>query len=134
VNWKKIIKSEYLLSVALTHTSYTNENGGEHYQRLEFLGDSCLDLLSAVQLMEKNPTQREGFLSQARADLVCTKRLAKLARDLNLNNDVRIGRGSSGIQNNDGLLADVMEALVGAAFTEGGLNSAKNMAVSLGIL
>ena len=111
-----------LLEEALTHTSFAYENGGNHNERLEFLGDSVLQVSATLVLFERFPLEREGVLSRYRARLVSTEHLAKLAKAWGLNDRVRLGKGeeASGGRNKDRLLAGVFEAVLGAIFIDAG--------------
>ncbi len=117
-----------LLRLALTHPSYAHEHpheGGEshHNQRLEFLGDAVLDFLVAAWLYERFPDLPEGTLTRLRATLVCTESLARLARDLEVGQALRLGRGEEehGGRDRDANLCDAMEALSGALYLDAGL-------------
>lgn len=111
-----------LLEEALTHTSFAYENGGNHNERLEFLGDSVLQVAATLVLFNRFPMDREGALSRYRARLVSTEHLAKLAKDWKLDERVRLGKGeeSSGGRNKERLLAGVFEAVLGAIFMDAG--------------
>ncbi|HOU12198.1 MAG TPA: ribonuclease III [Anaerolineae bacterium] len=120
-----------LLELALTHPSYAHEHpeaGGEehHNQRLEFLGDAVLDFLVAAWLYRTYPDFSEGPLTRLRATLVCTTTLAALAQRLGLGDALRLGRGEeeSGGNARAANLCDALEALVGALYLDGGLESA----------
>lgn len=118
-----------LLKQAITHTSYTNEqkiNKQKHYERLEFLGDAVLELLSSRFLFETYPDKPEGQLTKMRASMVCEPSLAFCARDLELGKFLLLGKGeeSSGGRDRDSIVADVMEAVIGAIFLDGGLEKA----------
>lgn len=123
-----------VLDMALTHSSYANQLGLSHNERLEFLGDSVLDLLCAEFLMARHPGEREGFMSQRRAELVRMCALAARARSLSLGTVLLVGKGGDYLRNMDSVLADVMEAVVGAAFYDGGLDAARQVAHSAEIL
>ena len=119
-----------LLTLALTHPSYAHEHpeeGGEehHNQRLEFLGDAVLDFLVAAWLFEQHPDFSEGPLTRLRATLVCTASLARLAVDLGVDAALRLGHGEeeSGGRKRPANLCDALEALVGALYLDGGLES-----------
>lgn len=128
-------RDQSLLATALRHSSWCNENRpSESNERLEFLGDSVLDLLTAHQLYQLHPQQREGFLSEERAKRVRTESLAAAARRFSLNQLLYLGKGSQALRNQDSVLADFMEALIGAAYMDGGLNPARNIAKRVGIL
>lgn len=125
-----------LLLQAFQHTSWCNEQTSrcEPNERLEFLGDSVLDLLSAEFLMSKYPDEREGILSQARAGLVKKDALAWRARELELGPLLLVGRGAEYLRDIPGVLADTMEALIGAAYRDGGLQVARQVAMAAGVL
>lgn len=116
-------KPEHLLT-ALTHSSYANEHGQtlESNERLEFLGDAVLELAVSECLFHRYPDAHEGQLTRIRSRLVKEKTLAVLARDLGLDRAILLGRGeeSQGGRERDSLLADAMEALLGAAFLDAG--------------
>ncbi len=111
-------KSPSLLTEALTHSSYGNEHKTKHNERLEFLGDSVLDLLTADWLMAMHPNEREGFMSQRRAELVRASALAERAKEIGLDKALIVNGKDSYLRNVEGVLADAMEALVGALFVD----------------
>ena len=124
-------KNKNLLLEALTHSSYTNEmriNKRNHYERLEFLGDAVLELLSSEFLFEKFPDVPEGGLSKKRASMVCEQSLAICARSMNLGDYLFFGKGedAAGGRNKDSILADVTEAILGAIYLDGGLEKARD--------
>lgn len=113
-----------LLQLALTHRSFAYESGGlPTNERLEFLGDSVLGLIITQELYSKYPELDESRLSPLRSGVVNTKALAVIARELSLGDYVRIGKGeeSSGGRDKNSILADSLEALVGAIYMEHGL-------------
>jgi ribonuclease-3 len=115
------------LEEALTHRSWVNEHpGARDYQRLEFLGDAVLGLCVSQMLHERLPDATEGRLTRLRAALVNTHALAAFAADVDLGRFVRFGRGTlaSGDAARDKVLADVVEALIGALYLDGGLEAA----------
>lgn len=114
-----------LLQTALTHASYAHENGVEHNERLEFLGDAVLQMATTLLLMERFPTAREGELSRLRARLVNTRTLASVAREIGLPDALRLGVGeeASGGRTRTSILADALEALLGAVHLEAGLET-----------
>lgn len=119
-----------LLELALTHRSWANEKGvPEHYERLEFLGDSVLGLISAEWLYVRHPELPEGELSKLKAQIVSRPALAQNAEDLDLGSVLRIGVGEdrSGGRTKASLLADSMEAVFGALFLDGGLEAARKI-------
>jgi len=119
--------AEDLLQRALTHRSWTAEHPSAlHNERLEFLGDAVLDLVVTAALHELDPGASEGVLSRRRAALVREESLARAARQVGIGSELRLGRGesTSGGADKDSLLADALEALVGAAFLSGGYEPA----------
>lgn len=123
-------KNKELLLEAITHSSYSNEmriNRRNHYERLEFLGDSVLELLSSEFLFDKYPTVPEGGLSKKRAAMVCEPSLAICARNMNLGDYIFFGKGEdmAGGREKDSILADVTEAVLGAIYLDGGLDNAR---------
>jgi ribonuclease-3 len=113
-----------LLQRALTHRSYINEHPAavEDNERLEFLGDACLDMTSAAWLYQRFPELDEGELTRLRSSLVRTEALAEFARELHLGEVVLLGKGeaASGGRERMALLCDVFEAFVGAIYLDGG--------------
>jgi ribonuclease-3 len=123
-----------LLELALTHSSYAYENGKlPDNERLEFLGDSVLGFLVTGHLFHENLTLDEGSLSRLRSATVSAKTLAIAAAQIGLGEFVRLGKGelATGGQTKTNILADTFEALIGAAFLSGGLDSAKVIIDSL---
>jgi len=123
-------RDESLLKQAITHSSFTNEqkiNKARHYERLEFLGDAVLELVSSEFLFRENPNLPEGQLTKMRASMVCEPALAFCAKDLELGKFMRLGKGeeSSGGRNRDSITSDAMEALIGAIYLDGGMDEAK---------
>lgn len=119
-----------LLKQALTHSSCTNEqkiNKQKHYERLEFLGDAVLELVSSEFLFSAHPEMSEGQLSKTRASMVCEPSLAFCARDIDLGKFIRLGKGEevTGGRYRDSIISDVMEAVIGAIFLDGGMEPAK---------
>ncbi len=116
--------SAALLEQALTHRSYANEHGGlPTNERLEFLGDSVLGLVVTDALYTAHPDLPEGQLAKLRAGVVNTRALAGVARTLGLGRWMRLGRGeeTTGGRDKNSLLADTMEAVLGAVYLERGL-------------
>lgn len=112
-----------LLERALTHRSYS----ADHYERLEFLGDSVLGLAISSLLYERLSRQPEGDLSRIRANLVKQDTLAGLATGLGLSQVLRLGEGElrSGGPKRPSILADVLEALIGAVYLDAGFATAE---------
>jgi ribonuclease-3 len=114
-----------LLQRALTHRSFINEHPEaiEDNERLEFLGDATLDFVAASWLYNRYPEMDEGDLTRLRSSLVRTEQLAEFARELNLGEGLRIGRGeeTSGGRDRPALLCDAFEAVIGAIYLDVGL-------------
>ena len=118
-----------LLENALTHSSYANEQragGLKSNERLEFLGDSVLGMVTAVYLFHKQ-TGPEGELTKLRAALVCEKALFSYARELELGKYLRLGKGEArtGGAERPSILADAFEAVTAAIFLDGGMEAAR---------
>ena len=118
-----------LLERALTHRSYAYEQGGlPTNERLEFLGDSVLGLVVTEHLFSSYPELSEGQLAKLRAAVVNSRALADVARQLDLGRLIRLGRGeeTTGGRDKSSILADTMEALIGAVFVEHGIDKARD--------
>ena len=118
-----------LLFEAVCHRSYANEQldaGASDNERLEFLGDAVLDLIVSQELYLAYPSRQEGELTRIRAEVVAEPSLAAMARSLDLGLSLLLGRGerSSGGSDRPSLLANTLEALLGAVFLDGGLTAA----------
>ncbi len=114
-----------LLQEAMTHRSFANEaaaHGFADYERLEFLGDAVLDLVVSHCLLRDFPDFNEGDLTRLRAEVVAEPSLARLARQIDLQGCLLLGRGEerSGGRTRDSLQSDALEALFGAVFSDGG--------------
>ncbi len=120
-----------LLNKALTHKSYANEKSKtlKHNERLEFLGDSVLDILVSDYLVKKFSDFAEGTLSKIRASVVNESCLAEMARKIDLGGYLLLGKGEdlSGGRQKPSILADAFEALAGAIFRDGGLQAASGV-------
>jgi len=116
---------EELLIQALTHRSA----GVSNNERLEFLGDALIGFIIAEALWERFPKADEGTLSRMRASLVKRESLARLARDLKLGDSLRLGTGElrTGGHARDSILADALEAVLGAVYLDGGLLPARKL-------
>lgn len=122
-------KKKELLQQALTHSSFANEqkiNKSRDYERLEFLGDAVLELVSSDFLFHTNPDMSEGKLTRLRASMVCEPALAYCARDLELHEYIRLGKGEemTGGRHRDSIISDVMEAVIGSLYLDGGFQAA----------
>jgi ribonuclease-3 len=123
-----------LLSLALTHRSFAYENGAiPHNERLEFLGDSVLGQAVTVRLYTRHPDLDEGSLAKRRASVVSTVALAEVARRIGLGDHVRLGRGEilTGGRDKDSILADTMEAVIGATYLSAGPDAATGLVLRL---
>lgn len=123
-------RNKALLKQALTHSSYTNEqriNRAKNYERLEFLGDAVLELVTSDFLFRGSPDIPEGELTKLRASMVCEPSLAFCARDLELGQFILLGRGeeATGGRERDSIISDVMEAVIGAVYLDGGMEPAR---------
>ena len=123
-------KNTDLLKQALTHSSFANEqkiNKLKDYERLEFLGDAVLELVSSEFLFRENPMMPEGQLTKLRASMVCEPALAYCAKDIDLGTYILLGKGeeATGGRQRDSITSDVMEAVIGAIFLDGGIEEAK---------
>lgn len=119
-----------LLKQAMTHSSFTNEqriNRGKNYERLEFLGDAVLELVTSEFLFKTYDSVTEGELTKMRASMVCEQSLALCARDLELGRFMLFGKGeeSTGGRSRDSIISDAMEAVIGAIYLDGGMGPAK---------
>lgn len=120
-------KNTKLLRQALTHSSFKRENevyeNGEpadDNERLEFLGDAILDLVIGDILFKNMPNEKEGNLSKIRAGIVCEESLAKISETLKISQSIILGRGElkSGGRNKSSILADAVEAIIGAIYLD----------------
>ncbi len=129
-------KKQELLREALTHTSYSNENRKSRTkstakdsmdnERLEFLGDSVLNLSITTFLFKKNKNLAEGDLSRIRSTIVCEKSLRLAADSIGLSKYILLGKGEeqTGGRNRDSIISDAMEALIGAIYLDSGFAEA----------
>jgi len=118
-------KNPALLKKALTHSSYANEsirNADASNERLEFLGDSLLGMAVALIIYNKKPSLSEGQMTKFRAELVCERSLAVLAKELDLGAYMLLGRGeeNGGGRSRPSILSDAFEAIIGAMYLDGG--------------
>ena len=121
-----------LLDNALTHRSYANENrskGSQSNERLEFLGDSVLGMVTADYLYRTHPDLPEGDLTRTRAALVCEESLVEVARAWDLGKYLKLGRGESagGGRSRPSIQADAVEAVLAAVYLDGGIGSARKI-------
>lgn len=119
-----------LLQQALTHSSYANEKRMKKHsdnERLEFLGDAVLEIISSEYLYHQFPDLQEGELTKMRASLVCEQTLANCTRQMQLGDYLLLGRGEdhTGGRKRSSILSDALEAVIGAIYLDGGFASAK---------
>ena len=118
-----------LLESALTHRSYSFENGGTDNERLEYLGDSILNACTTALLVDRFPSVPEGPLSRLRSRLVNTSHLASIGLDIGLGAALQLGRGeeATGGRTRESVLADATEALIGAVFIDAGFECCRKI-------
>ena len=124
-----VFQNKKLLTQAMTHSSYANEmriNKYGDYERLEFLGDAVLEFVSSDFLYRGRQETAEGDLTKLRASMVCEPALAYCAREFGLEQYIYLGKGeeATGGRNRDSIVSDVMEALIGAIYLDGGIEEA----------
>ncbi len=129
-------KNSALMQEALTHKSFSNEQGNgtlPNNERLEFLGDAVLSLLVSQYVFREYPRFSEGDLTRLRAEVVSEKGLVTVARQLDLGAFLLLGKGEerSGGRKKNSLLANTLEALLGAVFCDGGFEAVRAMAEDL---
>lgn len=123
-------QNKSLFQQAIMHSSYANErhlNKLECNERLEFLGDAVLELVSSEFLYEKHPEMPEGNMTKTRASMVCEPTLAYCAGDISLGDFLLLGKGEeiTGGRKRDSVVSDALEALIGAIYLDGGFTNAK---------
>lgn len=124
-----VFQNKKLVKEALTHSSFSNEqkiNKYKNYERLEFLGDAVLELLSSRFIYGTYPEMSEGQMTRLRSTMVCEAALAFCARDISLGKYILLGKGeeATGGRERDSILSDVMEAVIGAIYLDGGIEKA----------
>jgi len=127
---------EALLRKALTHSSYIKEKDegcDKNNERLEFLGDAFFDAVISEELYKRPGNMEEGRLTKLRALIVCEKSLAYHGRQIGIGGHMLIGKGEEyiGGRQRDALLADALEAVIGAVFLDGGYDAAKDVVLKL---
>ena len=123
-------KNKALIGTAMTHSSYANENkrsGVQNYERLEFLGDAILGFITAEYLF-CNRKNTEGELTKMRAALVCEPNLARVAEKLNIGRFILLGKGEEQSKGRErqSILADIVEAIIGAIYIDGGIDDVRS--------
>ncbi|MDO5715577.1 MAG: ribonuclease III [Tissierellia bacterium] len=129
-------KNQKFLDIALTHSSYVNEHNMKYSQsneRLEFLGDSIIGFVIAEYLFLEMKENREGLLSKIRAQLVNEHTLSLLANKIGLGKFIRFGRGEakSGGSYRSSILADALEALIGAVYLDSSYEETRQVVLHL---
>ncbi len=138
VNYRKLeqsigyrFKKKALLELAVTHPSfrYEDKDATDDNQRLEYLGDAVLSLISAEHLFTNNPDAREGDMSKLRSRLTQDRKLAKIGAKIGISEFLRLGRGEeqNGGAQRASNLADAVEAIIGAAWVDGGARAANKI-------
>lgn len=125
-----VFHNKDLLCQAMTHSSFANEHkhaGVRDNERLEFLGDAVLEIVSSEFLFQSYPEMAEGEMTKLRASIVCEPTLALCTREISLSDYLLLGKGEerTGGRNRDSIVSDAMEALIGAIYLDGGFASAK---------
>jgi ribonuclease-3 len=125
-----VFRNKALLVSAITHTSFTGEDGNEleDFERLEFLGDSVLGLVITEMLFKKYRRKREGELTKFKSAAVSRKALVRVARELWIGGEIRLGPSeeADGGRSKDSILADILESIIGALYLDGGLEPARD--------
>ena len=121
-----------LLTMALTHSSYANENKTQSYERLEFLGDSILSFVVSTQLYTSNANIPEGEMSKLRASIVCERSLDERAKKLDFGKYLFLSKGEelTGGRTRVSILADVFEAVLAAIYLDSGYDEAEKFVLS----
>lgn len=124
-------KAEGLLRQALTHSSYANEKHMKKHsdnERLEFLGDAVLEIVSSEYLYKNYPKMPEGDLTKFRASIVCEPTLALCTREMDLGKYLYLGKGENltGGRKRKSILSDALESVIGAIYLDGGFEEAKS--------
>lgn len=124
---KNLFKNKNLLTQALTHKSWVNEHPGdrESNERLEFLGDAVLEFIVSKDIYLKFPEKEEGYLTALRASLVNTKNLFSIAKKIEIGSEIFLSKGEEegGGRENPSLLADTVEAIIGALYLDCGIET-----------
>ncbi len=122
-------RDKRLLHTALSHTSYVNElkSGEPSNERLEFLGDSILGMITADYLYRQYPDMPEGNMTKLRAELVCEKSLARVGNEIGLGEYLLLGKGEElcGGRERPSIIADAVEAVIAAMYLDGGRKTVK---------
>lgn len=130
-NIQYVFKDKELLKKAMSHSSFTNEmkrRGVESYERLEFLGDAVLELITSEFIYNQYKSSHEGDMTKLRASIVCEFTLSDTSRKLKLGDYVLLGRGEAktGGSDRNSILCDLFESVLGAIYLDGGMEPAKD--------
>ena len=124
-----LFKNKDLLKQALTHRSWVNENSDNKgtNERLEFLGDAILEFIVSKEIYSRFPNEEEGYLTALRSNLVNTKNLSEVAKKLEIGDIINLSKGEEdgGGRTNSSLLADTVEAIIGALFIDQGIEASE---------
>lgn len=128
-------KDKTLFKQALTHSSYANEHrheGLKDNERLEFLGDAVLEIISSEYLFYNYPDMAEGEMTKLRASIVCEPTLALCTHEISLGSYLFLGKGEerTGGRNRDSIVSDAMESVIGAIYLDGGFANAKEFVLN----
>lgn len=133
INYK--FNNTHMIIEAITHSSYANESKNKNIrynERLEFLGDSALGLTISEYIFEKYKHLPEGELTKMRASVVCEASLARQARNIGLGQYLLLGKGEelTGGRDRESILADALEALIGAIYIDGGIEESRKFVLN----
>lgn len=118
------LENSPLIDIALTHTSYANEHNTISYERLEYLGDAVLELVTS-EYIYRNTSFEEGEMSRLRSLYVCENALYEYSKKINLSAYIKLGNGIK--EANKTVIADVFEAVIGVIYLENGINKVKSL-------
>lgn len=128
-------KDKDLLETAVTHSSFKREHPEVRHdnERLEFIGDGVLDAIIGTRLFRIMPDEQEGTLTKLRSLIVCERSLSRAGRELELNRYLKLGTGErhTGGDNKDSIIADAMEAVIGAMFLDSGYDKTNEMVLEI---
>ena len=126
-------KDKKLLDIAITHSSYAHENNIDYYnERIEYLGDAVLELIASEFIYKNYPDLAEGEMTKARAYSVCEESLAELANNYGFSDFLKVGKCEAKKEGKyrSSILADAVEAIIGAIFLDGDLEKARSFMIS----
>lgn len=126
-------KNKKFMEIALTHSSYAHENGiSEYNEKIEFLGDAVLELISSEYIYSNHSNLSEGEMTKARAFAVCEEALAEVANRYGFSDFLRVGRCENKVEGRyrNSILADSVEAVIGAIYLDSGIDSARTFIIA----